>query len=117
VGNDKSPLPIASNDLPRFIFVYGTLKRGHYNNRLLSHATFMGEALTAPNCTLIKLGGFPGLLFGGDTAVKGEVYEVSDSEVFIDGNPVVVDTYIYLAARGSEPKIVSGEWAREGVLA
>jgi gamma-glutamylaminecyclotransferase len=98
----------------------------------------MGEALTAPNCTLIKLGGFPGLLFGGDTAVKGEVYEVSDSEdlrrldgleghpnwyrrtpitVFIDGNPVVVDTYIYLAARGSEPKIVSGEWAREGVLA
>ena len=60
------------------VAVYGTLKKGFGNHRLLAQSRFVGEALTEPNFTLLHLGGFPGIVRSGDTAVSCEVYEVDD---------------------------------------
>lgn len=134
-------IPVAASDLPRFVFVYGTLKRGHGNHVLLKDCTFMGRATTQPGeFTMISLGGFPGIIpaekVGGvanpERVVSGEIFEVTDSDdlrhldaleghpnwyrrtpitvTHEQGHPVVVDTYVYLAARGSEQVILSGEW-------
>ena len=58
------------------LFVYGTLKRGQRNHFLMREARFLGEAITAPQYTLLDLGSFPGMIPGGSTAVHGELYEV-----------------------------------------
>src|SRR5690606_19616506 len=58
------------------VFVYGTLRRGEANHRLLERATFLREARTIPAFSLRDLGAFPGLFAGGHTPVVGEVYEV-----------------------------------------
>lgn len=58
------------------VFVYGTLKRGHGNHRLLADSTFVGEDVLA-GATLRDYGAFPAveLTLGG--VVHGEVYQVS----------------------------------------
>lgn len=68
---------------PTLVFVYGTLKRGHGNNRLLSCARFVGEGQTIARCRLLHAG-FPVLRKGLvgysclDAPVRGEVYLVTD---------------------------------------
>jgi len=57
------------------LFVYGTLKRGQRNHLLMREARFLGEAVTAPEYTLLDLGLFPGMIPGGTAAVHGELYE------------------------------------------
>ena len=62
------------------VFVYGTLMDGEPNNIFLrKDATFLGEGETKPLYTLYDLNAFPAMVFGGDTSIKGEVYEVSQS--------------------------------------
>lgn len=60
------------------IFVYGTLKRGYGNNRLLDGAKFISEAHTPAEYTMVSLGGFPGVIRGGETSIVGELWEVED---------------------------------------
>lgn len=62
------------------IFVYGTLKRGLRNNRLIADQEFLGEALTEPRYRVIDLGPHPGLVADGANglAVRGELWSVSD---------------------------------------
>lgn len=72
-----------------YVFVYGTLLSGYGNwEHFLNNdkAKIVGEYETTPNYTMYNLGAFPGVVMGGDTAIKGEVYEVDD-EVFraLDG--------------------------------
>ena len=60
------------------VFVYGTLKRGYGNNRLLSSSKFISEAVTKDNYVLRNCG-FPYLILDkGEEArpVLGEIYEV-----------------------------------------
>ena len=66
------------------VFVYGTLKRGFYNHRLLREmdAKFLGEALTREPMRMV-LGeyGIPYLMRGeadGSAVVPGELWEVGD---------------------------------------
>jgi gamma-glutamylcyclotransferase len=61
------------------IFVYGTLLSGEHNHRWLQGASFIAPARTPPSFELRSLGGFPGLVARGRTAVEGEVYEVAPS--------------------------------------
>lgn len=64
-----------------YYFVYGTLKRGYGNNRILqqsSTAQFVEEGVTAPEFNLYDLGSFPGVTEHGETAVHGEIWSVSD---------------------------------------
>lgn len=60
------------------VFVYGTLRRGEGNHRLLVGARFVGEARTEPSFTLCDLGAYPAMLEGGATSIVGEVYEVDE---------------------------------------
>ncbi len=59
------------------VFVYGTLKRGYGNHRLLEGSLFLGEALTKGEFTLYD-GGFPYLKENGFSQIKGELYQVDD---------------------------------------
>lgn len=62
------------------LFVYGTLKRGERNHRLIAAQRFVGPAVTAPRYRVIDLGPHPGLVTDAvhGLAVVGEVWEVSD---------------------------------------
>jgi gamma-glutamylaminecyclotransferase len=73
------------------LFVYGTLKRQHSRNSILSAASFIQEIQTLPLYTMINLGAFPGILDTGGSVIYGEVYEVDDSILeicdVIEGHP------------------------------
>lgn len=61
------------------IFVYGTLKKGYWNNYLLDGAKFLGEALTDKPYRLLGTGvpyAVPEEYDDGGLPVKGEVYEI-----------------------------------------
>jgi len=58
------------------VLVYGSLKKGFGNHHILENARFLGKAVTSPEFTMLHLGGFPGIVRGGETAITGEVYEV-----------------------------------------
>jgi gamma-glutamylcyclotransferase (GGCT)/AIG2-like uncharacterized protein YtfP len=58
------------------VFVYGTLMRGHANHRLLAGAECLGPHITAPAFTMLHMGGYPGAMAGGRTALHGEVYRI-----------------------------------------
>lgn len=68
------------------LFVYGTLKRGGANHRVLAElgARFVGVATTAEARTLVDLGPYPALLAldaardGSVTPVHGEIFEIDD---------------------------------------
>lgn len=58
------------------VFVYGTLKRGRSNHRLMRGARLLGTHVTEAVFTLLDLGGYPAALARGGTAVSGEVYRI-----------------------------------------
>ena len=60
------------------LFLYGSLKRGFPNNRLLEGQRFLGEATTRPRYRLYDVGEYPALLpvTDGGIAIRGEVWEV-----------------------------------------
>ena len=72
----------------KFLFVYGTLKRGCSNHHFLTGQEFVGEAHTAAGFRLFKLGGHPGLVPQPEDrdGVAGEVWAVdTEALVRIDG--------------------------------
>ena len=60
------------------VFVYGTLKRGARNHRVMAGQEFVGAARTAPGFRLFALDGFPGMVPWPDDrdGVTGEVWRV-----------------------------------------
>ena len=95
------------------VFVYGTLKKGYGNHRLLESSINLGPYTTKKKYTLLHLGGFPGLIKEPLSHIRGELYEVDDVvlkrldwleghpdfycreeiETFEDGTPII--TYIF----------------------
>lgn len=66
-------------DEKTLVFVYGSLKRGYWNNHYLKGATFVGEAHTAKLYTLLD-GGVPFAIPDEQgLPIKGEVYEIDIS--------------------------------------
>ncbi|MES2413701.1 MAG: gamma-glutamylcyclotransferase family protein [Pseudomonadota bacterium] len=61
----------------RYVFVYGTLRRGEERdiNRLHPAPEYVGKASMTGR--LFDLGTYPGLVLGGEGAVQGEVYRIS----------------------------------------
>lgn len=114
------------------VFVYGSLRKGFHNHdRFMVGAKYLKDAETEPIYTMISLGGFPGVFEGGDTSVKGEVYEIGLSVLQqldqLEGHPHFyrrtkiklkdgTEARIYLyqpPVRDSEIrqfKIASGDW-------
>jgi gamma-glutamylaminecyclotransferase len=62
------------------LFVYGTLKRGLGNHRLIADQEYLGEAQTKPLYRVIDLGPHPGLVVdeANGLPVRGELWAVSD---------------------------------------
>jgi gamma-glutamylcyclotransferase (GGCT)/AIG2-like uncharacterized protein YtfP len=62
---------------PRYVFVYGTLRRGESNDitRLAPAPSFVGESGIAG--TMYQLGRYPGVTLGGSGRVAGEVYAIT----------------------------------------
>jgi len=59
------------------IFVYGTLKKGFSNHKVIGGSKFISNA--SINGTLYKFFGLPmAVLSSNDDIIKGEVYEVND---------------------------------------
>lgn len=60
------------------IAIYGTLRKGNGNHRLIKDSKYLGTFNSQPEFSLYTLGGFPGLKINGKTSVVMEVYEVTD---------------------------------------
>ncbi len=107
------------------IFVYGTLKKGHYFHEEYlggEKSKFIGPALTSDDFTLY-IDGLPHLVKErGENQVKGEVYEVTEEVLKsldrLEGHPVVyyrelIDIFIdgkkYLAWAYLRPKFFKGK--------
>lgn len=108
------------------IMVYGTLKKGYWNNRLLSGAEFVGEALTKKTYTMHGHG-VPFINPDRDgLPVKGEVYRIDekrhlpdldrleghpntytrttiDAQLLSNGEEVLVDIYEMVHSRWGTP--------------
>ena len=119
-----------NNFKPYIVAVYGTLRKGSGNHRLLEDCKFVGEAKTNDKFTMYSHGGFPSIAKGGpkDTNIKVELYEVSnqrtsDSLDMLEGYPGWYDkkkiniddkeVYIYTmqeSIKSNRPVIESGDW-------
>lgn len=87
------------------LFVYGTLKRGLRNHRLLTDEEFLGEAITEPRYRVIDLGPYPGLICdeANGLAVKGELWAVAERSLRkLDQFEGVPETFI------REPVAIAG---------
>ena len=64
------------SDVLRYVFVYGTLRRGEQRdiNLLLPTPLFLGYGQTPG--VLYDLGSYPGVRLGGSQFVRGEVYQI-----------------------------------------
>lgn len=70
-------MSIMTQEPPRYVFVYGTLRRGELRdiNRLQPAPIFISMGQT--NGTLYDLGSYPGVRLDGLSPVYGEVYQIT----------------------------------------
>jgi gamma-glutamylaminecyclotransferase len=112
------------------LFVYGTLMSGEPNAEVLAGSSYIGSAATTAAYRLVALAEYPGLLAGGQTSVKGELYLVDDQvlaaldgvedcpSLFQRGEIELADggrAQAYLGADPSfdeAPTIPSGDWRK-----
>ena len=74
-------------------FVYGSLKKGHWNNSVLGDSEFLGRG-TARGYDLVDLGSFPAVYrasYNGDKKlVSGELYQIDEGTLerldWLEGN-------------------------------
>jgi len=111
------------------VMVYGSLKsgRGFGNHSLIEHCDKLGDFTTPKEYTMYHLGGFPGIVCEGNTAIVGEVYEVDDDTFsrldLLEGYPHFYnrkeiktdygDAWIYFLAKNeswSDTIVENGEW-------
>ena len=81
VQKGEYDLQDATADQPtHLVFVYGTLKRGFFNNRLLQDAKFLAECELEGEYAMYSVNGsFPAIVEEeGGTNVHGELYEVKN---------------------------------------
>lgn len=88
------------------VFVYGSLKRGHGNNGIISSRSgrFVGYDTITGSIEMVSLGGFPGVIddklrVKGVNTVFGELWEVSGETLealdVLEGRPHFYDRELY----------------------
>jgi gamma-glutamylaminecyclotransferase len=111
------------------IAVYGTLRAGEANARLMKRAKFVANARTPQRYTMRSMGGFPCVSKNGASSIAVELYEVDDETLGrlddLEGHPnwyerEIVDTtegpaWMYLMPSDQRyeqlPVIKSGDWS------
>jgi gamma-glutamylaminecyclotransferase len=80
--------------MPIRVFVYGSLKQGKGNHRLLEQSKFLGRCMIEGPHRMISLGGYPGLVRKEDLPprkIVGEVYQVNEETLqsldWLEGHP------------------------------
>lgn len=113
------------------LVVYGTLKRGLSNHRLLLGARYVGKDILR-SIVLYDLGDFPGAQFEPSEGIHVEVYDVTESELAVvdrleECNQEMLDhglfrreqcntcfgpawIYLYNGPLGGMPQITTGSW-------
>lgn len=116
------------------VFVYGSLLKGLRNHsRLTQHGAIeIGPAVLSGSYTMISLGAFPGVVDGGTTDIRGEVYAVTSAGLAdldrLEGHPdfyrrtsvaVTLDADVRDGAGGTstavETYILQGHWSDRGL--
>ncbi len=109
------------------VIVYGSLKKGFYNHKLLKDegAIFIDNFISEPIYSMYSLGWYPAVVEGGDTPIFGEVYEIGDFTKLdkLEGHPKwyrrelikthVGDSWMYLFKNILPPvakKCLNGAW-------
>lgn len=74
---DSTITDTPSTPVHRYVFVYGTLRRGEQRdiNRLKPAPIFVADGKIKG--TLYDLGSYPGVRLGGEQWVQGEVYQIT----------------------------------------
>lgn len=90
------------------IFVYGTLKRGYSNHRLLEGAHFLGDAYTVDTFKMIHVG-YPVILPDDDgDPVNGEVFDVNTETLInldaLENEGVMYDRKLINVLLTNQPK-------------
>lgn len=67
------------NNKEQLFFVYGTLKKGYWNNYLFDGGKYLGKVETEPKYTLFH-GAFPVVERDGTTSIQGELYRLTDED-------------------------------------
>lgn len=115
----------------KLLFVYGTLKQGHFRSHLLEGQKFLGEFQTEKGYSLYNIGSFPGIIStDNDNVVNGEIWEI-DEEYFsyldrIEGSPflfklqsvkiknVPLEVYSYFWQKNTDGLVECGPtWTKE----
>jgi gamma-glutamylcyclotransferase (GGCT)/AIG2-like uncharacterized protein YtfP len=131
VSEEKSESEWEKDDIEYVdVFVYGTLMKGFGNHFFLQNDVFLGYGETKPEYTLYDLGHFPAMVDGGETSVKGEIYEADPRTVewmdklegvedglyekkeiiLTDGGKVLVYIFPRENLRPTDVPIKSGKW-------
>ena len=116
---------------PALYAVYGTLRKGfgNYSRHLDNEfSTYLGTERTKPEYTMVSLGGFPGVILGGNQSITIEVFEVNSPRVekgldYLEGYPSfygkttietkwgVANMYILDESYLTRSRVPSGDWA------
>ena len=117
-----------------YVLVYGTLRKGHSNHRLLHDAGYIDTRNLSLPFVMKHLGGFPGLLPDGqDHDIMCELYEVDDLTFerldYLEGYPSFYNRQLINAGTAAPawiyyltdeeyyqhyPEIESGDWDDAG---
>lgn len=86
------------------LLVYGTLKKGYSNHRILSDATFLQEVIVGPY-TMFNLGAYPACTLEPSTMIQAELYEVNKETMdrcdLLEGYPAFYTRHV--VRYGPEP--------------
>ena len=121
--------------LTNLVFVYGTLKKGFGNHRLLAKAKFIAPAFIMDG-KMLNLGAFPAVI-AGDMDIEGEIYSVDKDtlasldrleghptfyerkqvEAYLDDERMPAEAWCYFLSKDSQahyeklcPVIAEGIW-------
>lgn len=126
---------LLKNVVKMLVFIYGTLKKGFYNDFLMEGSSFIGECETTKKFPLnVKLNNYyPGLLNlpNEGHVISGELYEVSKThfdnlirfegdefqhgpiEISISEEKKIVETFFFIVDNSYKEENLSNKWSSE----